>query len=44
MTLKEIYETGAIYKELTKLLNENGYSYADYCNWIEFAKAMGYIK
>ena len=43
MTLKEIYETGLKNEELGKLLSDNGWSYVDFCNWVSFAKGMGYI-
>lgn len=44
MTLKEIYETGLKDAELAKLLRDNGWSMIDLFNWIDFARAMGYIK
>lgn len=44
MTFMEIYETGKKDDELTALLKENGWSIVDYFHWVNFAKAMGYIK
>jgi hypothetical protein len=44
MTLSEIYATGAKNEELAKLLRDNGWSMIDLFNWMDFAKAMGYIE
>lgn len=44
MMLSEIYATGAKDEKLAKLLRENGWSMIDFFNWINFARAMGYIK
>lgn len=44
MALSEIYATGAKNEELAKLLRDNGWSMIDLFNWMDFAKAMGYIE
>lgn len=40
---KEIYDADLKDAELAKALRKIGYSFIDYCNWMDFQRAMGRI-